>query len=295
MKILHSLLFLLLLAGSAWGGTATEETTISWGRERLVASEQKADSLKFEQYYFKELFGKPLMISLIRGKSPVRYGIGVCKNGKRETVSSMARKHNAAAAVNAGFFTFDPASRPVGVLKSANVVVNAGFFTFDPASRPVGVLKSANVVYNDSIDGLKNRGYLAISPEQEVKILTPAELKLDEFDSIVHGNDLLLRNGRVTASTTPDRHPRTAVGIGTEGDVVLVVVDGRNEKSAGVTLHELALIMKSLGCHDALNLDGGGSSTMYWKNRGVMNYPSDNKKFDHAGERQVHNILLLML
>ena len=268
MKILHSLLFLLLLAGSAWGGTATEETTISWGRERLVASEQKTDSLKFEQYYFKELFGKPLMISLIRGKSPVRYGIGVCENGKRETVSSMARKHNAAAAVN------------------------AGFFTFDPASRPVGVLKSANVVYNDSIDGLKNRGYLAISPEQEVKILTPAELKLDEFDSIVHGNDLLLRNGRVTASTTPDRHPRTAVGIGTEGDVVLVVVDGRNEKSAGVTLHELALIMKSLGCHDALNLDGGGSSTMYWKNRGVMNYPSDNKKFDHAGERQVHNILL---
>ena len=271
MKILHSLLFLLLLAGSAWGGTATEETTISWGRERLVASEQKADSLKFEQYYFKELFGKPLMISLIRGKSPVRYRIGVCENGKRETVSSMARKHNAAAAVN------------------------AGFFTFDPASRPVGVLKSANVVYNDSIDGLKNRGYLAISPEQEVKILTPAELKLDEFDSIVHGNDLLLRNGRVTASTTPDRHPRTAVGIGTEGDVVLVVVDGRNEKSAGVTLHELALIMKSLGCHNALNLDGGGSSTMYWKNRGVMNYPSDNKKFDHAGERQVHNILLLML
>ena len=72
---------------------------------------------------------------------------------------------------------------------------------------------------------------------------------------------------------------------------MLVVVDGRNEKSAGVTLHELALIMKSLGCHDALNLDGGGSSTMYWKNRGVMNYPSDNKKFDHAGERQVHNIL----
>ncbi|WP_417169144.1 hypothetical protein [Victivallis sp.] len=168
MKILHSLLFLLLLAGSAWGGTATEETTISWGRERLVASEQKADSLKFEQYYFKELFGKPLMISLIRGKSPVRYGIGVCKNGKRETVSSMARKHNAAAAVN------------------------AGFFTFDPASRPVGVLKSANVVYNDSIDGLKNRGYLAISPEQEVKILTPAELKLEGSDG---GRDVdLLRH-----------------------------------------------------------------------------------------------------
>ena len=92
MKILQSLLFLWLLAGSAWGETATEETTISWGRERLVASEQKADSLKFEQYYFKELFGKPLMISLIRGKSPVRYGIGVCENGKREADAAIGLK-----------------------------------------------------------------------------------------------------------------------------------------------------------------------------------------------------------
>lgn len=267
MKFLHSLpLMLLLLTGCIWSGVAGEKT-IPWEHGQLVAAEQSSDNLNFEQYYFKELFGNSLMISIIRGKSPVRYRIGVCKNGQRETVSSLARKYNAAAAVN------------------------AGFFTFDSVSRPVGILKSAGIVYNDSLAGLPNRGYLAISSKQNVRILTPAELMLDEFDSIVYGNDLLLKDGKITASAKPDRHPRTAVGIGAEGDVVLVVVDGRNKKSVGVTLHELALIMKSFGCRDALNLDGGGSSTMYWKGRGVMNYPSDNKKFDHEEERQVHNIL----
>ena len=267
MKILHSLLFLLLLAGSAWGGTATEETTISWGRERLVASEQKADSLKFEQYYFKELFGKPLMVSIIRGGNRTHYGIGVCKDGKRETISALAKQYDARAAVN------------------------AGFFTFDTASRPAGMLKAAGVVYNDSPEGATNRGYFALTPRGEARILAPGEVKLDELDSIVYGNDLLLKEGRVTASDAPERHPRTAVGIDARGAVILVVVDGRHEKSAGVTLRELAVIMKSLGCRDALNLDGGGSSAMYWKGDGIVSYPSDNKKFDHAGERRVHNIL----
>lgn len=273
MKFPHSLLLLMMmLTAATWNWTASgADPAIVWENQRLEAAEQRSGDLLFEQYYFQELFGKPLMVSVIRGNDHIRYGIGVCENGQRETVSSLAREHDAAAAVN------------------------AGFFTFEPASRPVGVLKSAGVIYNDSTRGMANRGYLAITPQQEVKILSPAELDLNKYDSVVHGNDLLLKDGRITASDKQDRHPRTAAGTDDQGMLVLVVVDGRNEKSAGVTLHELALIMKSLGCHDALNLDGGGSSTMYWKNRGVMNYPSDNKKFDHAGERQVHNILLLML
>ena len=56
-------------------------------------------------------------------------------------------------------------------------------------------------------------------------------------------------------------------------------------------MYEVARIMKALSCNDALNQAGGGASTMYRKNRGVKNYTSDNKKFDDAGKRQVHNIL----
>lgn len=86
------------------------------------------------------------------------------------------------------------------------------------------------------------------------------------------------------------RAPRTALGITEQGDVVLVVVDGRADlrHSVGVTLDELAYLMKGLGCRDAMNLDGGGSSVMtladpeapQWKLKdnltdGVVNLPSD--------------------
>ena len=49
-----------------------------------------------------------------------------------------------------------------------------------------------------------------------------------------------------------------------------------------------------LGCTEAINLDGGGSSTMYIKDEGVINFPSDNKQHDHEGERPVSNAILVL-
>ncbi len=54
-----------------------------------------------------------------------------------------------------------------------------------------------------------------------------------------------------------------------------------------MTLLELALVMKSLGCEAAMNLDGGGSTTMWIRSLGVVNHPCDNGRFDHDGERAV--------
>jgi exopolysaccharide biosynthesis protein len=52
--------------------------------------------------------------------------------------------------------------------------------------------------------------------------------------------------------------------------------------------------MRWLGCTEAINLDGGGSSTMYIKDNGVVNYPSDNNRHDHEGQRPVSNAILLL-
>jgi hypothetical protein len=84
------------------------------------------------------------------------------------------------------------------------------------------------------------------------------------------------------------KHPRTAIGYTAANEVVLCVVDGRSSISGGVTFEELASIMVSLGCTDAINLDGGGSSTMYVSGA-VLNRPSDGNL------RPVANALLLFL
>jgi hypothetical protein len=85
------------------------------------------------------------------------------------------------------------------------------------------------------------------------------------------------------------RHPRTAVGVAPDGTVILLVVDGRApEHGLGMTIPELATEMRRLGAVEALNLDGGGSTTLVVHGR-VVNRPSDE-----TGERPVSDALLLL-
>lgn len=74
-----------------------------------------------------------------------------------------------------------------------------------------------------------------------------------------------------------NREPRSAIGYNSDGTkVILLVVDGRQTGvSVGVSSKDLAAIMLNLGCSEAINLDGGGSSTLYVKDLGVINTPSE--------------------
>ena len=78
------------------------------------------------------------------------------------------------------------------------------------------------------------------------------------------GFQRIVRDGAVIASPDGAVHPRTAIGVDRDGAVLwLVVVDGRQEKySEGMTVHELGCVMRDLGCWNATNMDGGGSSIM---------------------------------
>lgn len=143
----------------------------------------------------------------------------------------------------------------------------------------------------ESIGEMTSVSFEFASPEEE-----PDE-PWRQMDFIVGGTPLLIRNGqrikdyeveRIRSSFVVERHPRTAVGIRADGSWVLVVVDGRNESlSTGMTLAELTDLMLSLGCVDALNLDGGGSSTFYLYGQ-VVNRPSDL-----TGERPVSDAILI--
>jgi hypothetical protein len=114
---------------------------------------------------------------------------------------------------------------------------------------------------------------------------------------IVGGAGLLIKGGRPIDDWSIEtfakgfaelRHPRTMIGAAADGAIWLVTVDGRQpQRSVGMTLVELRDFALRLGLVDALNLDGGGSTTMWVEGR-VVNSPSDA-----AGERQVSDVLIV--
>ncbi len=103
----------------------------------------------------------------------------------------------------------------------------------------------------------------------------------DKPQEATTGFQLILSKGKLTVGTGGARHPRTALGTDEKGQILwLVVVDGRQRRySEGMNMHELASVMKELGCWTATNMDGGGSSIMGLVGQDgklkVMNRPSD--------------------
>ncbi len=102
----------------------------------------------------------------------------------------------------------------------------------------------------------------------------------DDVNHIIGGGPFLVKDGNVYVDYIEEkfkpiagRNPRTAVGYTKEGNFIMVTIDGREQKSVGAGLFELAKIMKSFECQYAMNLDGGGSSTMQVGGQ-VVNTPS---------------------
>ena len=91
-------------------------------------------------------------------------------------------------------------------------------------------------------------------------------------------------------SRAMNSNPRTAIGQIDDNHYVFVVSDGRTDESKGLSLYELAEFMENLGCRTAYNLDGGGSSTMYF-NGSVVNNPTTNGRIK---ERAVSDIVYIV-
>jgi hypothetical protein len=126
------------------------------------------------------------------------------------------------------------------------------------------------------------------------------------YEAIVSGGPRLLRAGLIRIGSIAEgfaplggssffhafvvaRNPRTLAGVSADGRLLLVTIDGRRRRwSAGVSLVEAARVMRALGARDALNLDGGGSTTMSVRGR-VVNRPSDGGR-----ERAVSDGLLVL-
>ena len=121
----------------------------------------------------------------------------------------------------------------------------------------------------------------------------PLSLIVGGWPRVLHdGENVALESATVEGTISRNaeaRHPRTAVGFSRDSTTLfLLVVDGRSERSVGVTLVELAAMLRQLGAWQAMNFDGGGSTTMV-VGGAVVNAPSDP-----TGEREVGSALVVV-
>jgi len=173
--------------------------------------------------------------------------------------------------------------------------INAGGFLDDNfiqnGGLPGGIVISNGTIVSQQkgqtsfdIIGFNTKNVLIVA-----RSMTPAQIKQANLRCGVSFGPPLVVNGKsLVVSGGTNLEPRTAIGQRKDGTVLLLVIDGRQSSSAGVTYQTIATIMLKNGAYNAANLDGGSSTTMYW-NGSVINSPSDL-----LGERSIPTAFVVM-
>lgn len=135
---------------------------------------------------------------------------------------------------------------------------------------------------------------LKIGSEIEIACTETGGSNLDEITEAVGFYYSIVENGRNSTSGT-NLNPRTALGVKEDGTLVMAEVDGRQSSvSKGLNLPDLSRFMISLGCSEAVNLDGGGSSVIYARKAGVASAAAKLSSPSGGSERRISNAILLV-
>ena len=179
---------------------------------------------------------------------------------------------------------------------NAILAVNGDYY----GANSTGYVIRNGVVYRDTVREDSSNGDLAIYKDGSFKIIYEDEISAEQLvkDGVVNllaFGPSLVENGEIVVDTNSEvgqsmsSNPRTAIGIIDENHYIIIVSDGRTSESQGLSLYELAEVMKSYGVKTAYNLDGGGSSTLYFNGQ-VINKPTTN---GNISERAVSDIVYI--
>ena len=178
----------------------------------------------------------------------------------------------------------------------AILAVNGDYY----GANSTGYVIRNGVVYRDTVREDSSNGDLAIYKDGSFKVIYEDEITADQLvkDGVVNllaFGPSLVEDGEITVDTNSEvgqsmaSNPRTAIGIIDENHYIIVVSDGRTSESEGLSLYQLAEVIKSYGVKTAYNLDGGGSSTLYFNGQ-VINKPTTNGTIS---ERAVSDIVYI--
>jgi len=198
----------------------------------------------------------------------------------------------------------------LGVDNKAVAAINGSYFDVELLTPVTYVKDEGRVLCDRTTDGARSNGMFRIRGRKgrrvdilQVDSLTTQRAARGWREAIVCG-PVLIDEGKVVKYEDDGtryykkfysrRHPRTLLGYTESGWLYFIVVDGRFPGQAeGMSIDELEVLCEALGLYEAINLDGGGSSTLWSRDEGVLNHPYDNKVFDHDGERIVPNVIIV--
>lgn len=209
---------------------------------------------------------------------PTRVKVGYSKKLgiAGELTSKIAKDNDAVAAINGGGFT-DSSS------KDSEWTGTGG--------KPTGILMSnGSIIADDISDDDEKTQVMAITNKGRLLVGSYSlnELKGKDVTEAISFEPALVVNGKGTIKSGDGGWgiaPRTAIGQREDGSILFLVIDGRQTKSIGASLRDVQNIMLQYGAINAINLDGGSSSTMYYEGE-VINNPCDP-----LGERSIPSIV----
>ena len=180
---------------------------------------------------------------------------------------------------------------------NAILAVNGDYY----GANSTGYVIRNGVVYRDTVRENSSNGDLAIYKDGSFKIIYEDQISADQLvkDGVVNllaFGPALVENSEIAVGTNEEvgqamaSNPRTAIGIIDENHYIIVVSDGRTSESKGLSLYQMAEVMKSYGVKTAYNLDGGGSSTLYFNGQ-VINKPTTGG--NKISERAVSDIVYI--
>lgn len=205
------------------------------------------------------------MLTIDMNIVPCQIATAVMAGGKRLELARIAEEnYGVIGGINGGYFA---GAKPIGTLRRQGYTDNTKFWPFRSAFGWNG-----------------NGEFIFIDGKQVSQI--EGDGRFDKYTEILQAGPLLLKDGvtstnieNIHNNVMNNRHPRTAVG--TDGNRIMwLVVDGRNNMhSVGTTIEETRALCKGLGMKTALNLDGGGSTSLWWRGM-TFSLPSNSKDIE---------------
>lgn len=279
----RSLLLGIILAVCSLGivkGQTVSDSLAIVSAQWKIESPQKGIIHKYVS--IPQLYQVPQSISLIEIDPGAGLKVGVTVSDKMRETSKMASEQGAIAAINGSYFDMKRGNSVCFLKVDRQVVDTTTLGEF--ARRVTGAVS------------IRKGKMKIISWNRQIEKQYKGKKGI-----VLASGPLMLKDGRYCDWSLCEKdfirtkHPRSAVALTKDGKILFITVDGRFPKHAGgVSIPELAHLIRILGGKDAINLDGGGSTTLWLSgapDNGIVNYPCDNKRFDHRGERTVPNIL----